>query len=135
MKERLATLISGSGTTMQEIIKASQSGEVDIDIACVISSNEEAGGIKKAKELGIPDKDIVVVNPKDEKFGPQIVKILKDHGATVVTQNGWLPFTPEMVIEEFPDRIFNQHPGPFLNLVERECMAEGFTRLVCFLFG
>lgn len=30
MKERLATLISGGGTTMQEIIKTCQSGEITI---------------------------------------------------------------------------------------------------------
>jgi folate-dependent phosphoribosylglycinamide formyltransferase PurN len=51
MRERLATLISGGGTTMQRIIQASQSGEISMDIACVISSSRTAGGIEKAKHF------------------------------------------------------------------------------------
>ena len=65
MKERLATLISGGGTTMQEIIRACQSGEIPLDVACVISSTPTAGGIEKARRLGIPDTDIVVVDPNE----------------------------------------------------------------------
>ncbi|MDP3955357.1 MAG: formyltransferase family protein [bacterium] len=122
MKERLATLISGGGTTMQEIVKACQSGEVPMDVACVISSNPTAGGIEKAHRLGIPDKDIVVVDPNkfrgddkkvdQEGFGLKILQELKERGVTVVTQNGWLPLTPEVVVDEYPETMFNQHPGP-----------------------
>lgn len=122
MRERLATLISGSGTTMQEIVKACQSGEIPMDIACVISSSPIAGGIKKAKRLGIPDKDIIVIDPNDFRgsdkkidqkgFGLKVLKELKERGVTVVTQNGWLPKTPKNVIDEYRDAIFNQHPGP-----------------------
>ena len=65
MKERLASLISGGGTTMQEIVKACQSGEVPMDLGCVISSSSTAGGIKRAKDLGIPEKDIVVIDPNN----------------------------------------------------------------------
>lgn len=122
MRERLATLISGGGTTMREIIKACQSGEVPMDIACVISSDPSAGGIAKAKKLGIPEKDIIIVSPElfrgeDRKideysFGMIILKELRSRGTTVVTQNGWMPHTPVQVIEEYKETIFNQHPGP-----------------------
>ncbi len=119
MKERLASLISGGGTTMQQIVRASQSGEIPMDVACVISSSVNAGGIKKAQELSIPT---VVVDPKNfrgndgkidqEAFGQALLKKLRDYGATVVTQNGWLPLTPAHVIDGYKDTIFNQHPGP-----------------------
>lgn len=122
MRERLASLISGGGTTMEQIIKACKSGEIPMDIACVISSKPDAGGIEKARRLGISGKDIVVINPNSfrgedkkvdqEGFGMAILKELRQRGATVVTQNGWLPLTPEHVIDEFPGTIFNQHPGP-----------------------
>lgn len=122
MRERLATLISGGGTTMQEIVKACQSGEVKMDIACVVSSTPTAGGIEKARSLRIPEKDIVVINLNNfrgedkkvdqEGFGLAILKELRERGVTVVTQNGWMPLTPEHVIDEFSETIFNQHPGP-----------------------
>lgn len=122
MKERLATLISGGGTTMQEIIKACRSGEVPMEIACVISSNSSADGIEKAKKLGISSEDIVIVDPNNfrgsdgkidqDKFGQAVLRELRQRGTTVITQNGWLPLTPGIVIDEFPGMIFNQHPGP-----------------------
>lgn len=121
-RERLATLISGGGTTMQEIIKACQSGEVPIDIACVIVSTPAAGGIEKADRLGIPRERIILINPDnfrgdngkvdEEGFGKMLLRALRKHGATVVTQNGWLPLTPEVVVNEYPETMFNQHPGP-----------------------
>lgn len=113
IKERLAILISGGGTTIAEIIKAVKSGEIpNMEIACVISSKDDAGGIEKARALGIPEADILTINPKQEQFGGKILEELRKRGVTVVTQNGWLPKTPEMVIEEYKGRIFNQHPGP-----------------------
>jgi len=122
MRERLVSLISGGGTTMEQIIKACQSGEIPMDVAGVISSNPTAGGIEKARRLGIPEKNIVVVDQNKfrgadrkvdlEGFGLAILKELRERGATVVTQNGWLPLTPEHVIDEYSETIFNQHPGP-----------------------
>jgi len=122
MRERLASLISGEGTTMREVIKACSSNEVPMDIVCVISSNPLAEGVGKARKLAIPDKDIVVINPNDfrdgnkkinqENFGKAILKELRKRRVTVVTQNGWLPLTPKNVIKEYENKIFNQHPGP-----------------------
>ncbi len=122
MKHRLGTLISGGGTTMNEMIKAIQSGEVDMEIGCILSSTPDAKGVEKARKLGIPAQDIVVVNPKDfrhfatmeerrEAFGKQMISVLMEHGVSVVTQNGWLPFTPPNVTQRFEGRIYNQHPG------------------------
>lgn len=122
MRERLAMLISGGGTTMEQIIKACKSGEIPMDVACIIASTRTAGGIEKAKRLEIPDKDIIVINPDDfrgddkkvdsEGFGLAILKELRQYNVTVVTQNGWMPLTPEHIIEEYSETIFNQHPGP-----------------------
>lgn len=107
---------------MQEITRACQSGEVPMDVACVISSDPNAGGIEKAHRLGVPDEDIIVIDPNkfrgDDKkvdmegFGSIILKELKGRGVTVVTQNGWMPLTPEAVIDQYPETMFNQHPGP-----------------------
>lgn len=118
---RLASLISGGGTTMEAIGKACLSGEIPFDLACVISSDPKAGGIEKAKNLGIPAEDILVINPEDfrvdgkvdqEKFGQAILKELKARKVDVVMQNGWMPLTPKNVIEAYPGKIFNQHCGP-----------------------
>lgn len=117
-------LISGGGTTMSEIIKAEQRGEIpNTRTGCIIASKDNIGGIEKARKLGIPEKDIVVVNPNDfrnkktkridrDAFGQRLIDELGERGVSLVTQNGWMPLTPENVIKEYLGRIFNQHPGP-----------------------
>jgi phosphoribosylglycinamide formyltransferase-1 len=119
MAERLASFVSGGGTTMQEIGRAYKRGEIPIELVLVIASNPTAGGIEKASGLKIP---YVVVNPDDfrgedkeidqEGFGLELRKRLREKGVTAITQNGWLPKTPSLVIDEYRETIFNQHPGP-----------------------
>ncbi len=118
-KENLGLLISGGGTTMDKMVRACLSREVVMDVGCVIASNSEAGGLVKAYNLGVNTE---VVNPDDyrggdgkvdqEGFGQDLLKVLRKHDISVVTQNGWLPLTPEVVIDAYPEKIFNQHPGP-----------------------
>lgn len=116
MRERLAILISGLGTTMAEIIKAQKSGELKLDISCIISNNPNAIGLQKAKDLGIPKKDIIVIETQPHStFSQRLLTELKSRNVTAVSQNGWLPLTPIEVINAYPNKIFNQHPGNPLN--------------------
>lgn len=122
MRERLAILISGGGTTMEAVVKACQSGKVPMDVACIISSDPTAGGIEKARKLQIPARDVSIVDPNNfkgldgkidrEVFGYSLLRELQRRSVTVVVQEGWMPLTPEQVINEYKDAIFNQHPDP-----------------------
>ncbi len=114
---RVALLISGSGTTAESIIRATQDGRLaGVEIACVIASSTEAGGIERTKKAGVPEKDVLVLSPKSfssrEEFGEAIIKECRARGVDFVGQYGWLVKTPENVIEAFEGRIANQHPGP-----------------------
>lgn len=118
-RERLALLVSGGGTTMEQVIKACQSGEIPMDVSVVVSSDPQAGAIQKAKDLGVR---VDVVDPKDfcdkdgkvnpDWFGQKIYRKTNQMRTTVVFQAGWLPKTPDNFIWYYQDRIFNQHPGP-----------------------
>lgn len=123
MTERLGILISGSGTTAAEIIQACKKGEIPLEVGCVIASKSSAGGIKKALELGIPHSKVVVVDRNTFRSGPRnyvdqtafghaLLDVLLKNRIDVVSQNGWLPRTPKLVVEAYINAIFNQHPGP-----------------------
>ena len=117
---KLALLISGGGTTMEAIIKACQSGYLSkVEPVLVISSNSNAGGIEKAKKLGIKEKDILIINSKDfknrEEFGEEIIKECKKREVEFIGQYGWMVLTPKNIIKEFEGKIINQHPGPLDN--------------------
>jgi len=118
--ERLVSLVSGGGSTMQEIARAIERGDVQgMKMAGVIASRPDAGGIAKARALNVP---IDIVDPRTyrnqgkidrEAFGRRLLDVLENRfGATVVTQNGWIPLTPSSVTAAYEGRMFNQHPGP-----------------------
>lgn len=116
-KLKVVSLISGGGSTMEALVKAAQAGELngdetEVEIAGVISNTDEAGGLKKAEKLQIPS---CVIERKlfadRESFGKMLLAVLEVMQADIVFQNGWLPVTPQNVIEAFQGRIFNQHPG------------------------
>ncbi|OGK34627.1 hypothetical protein A3F60_01675 [Candidatus Roizmanbacteria bacterium RIFCSPHIGHO2_12_FULL_39_8] len=120
MKKRplkIAILISGGGTTMESILKAGFYGELKnmIDPALIISSRPNAGGIEKARKLGIAAKNIAIVRFNKNliaSFSQKLLRILKKFDIDLISQNGWLPLTPESIIKEYHGRIINQHPGP-----------------------
>jgi phosphoribosylglycinamide formyltransferase-1 len=102
---------------MQAIIRACQSGALPrVEPALVIASKAEAGGVEKARALGIKDEDILIMSPKDfktpEEFGKKIIEECEKRNVDFIGQYGWLAKTPENVCEKFSGRIVNQHPGP-----------------------
>ncbi len=114
---RIALFISGGGTTMEAIIKATQNGSLkNVTPVLVIASNENAGGIEKARKLGIKNEDILVIKPKDfetrEEFGEEILKETKKRNVDFIGQYGWMVMTPENVLTEYKGMIVNQHPAP-----------------------
>jgi phosphoribosylglycinamide formyltransferase 1 len=111
IKHRLNTalLISGGGSTATAIMKASRAGRLDIRPVIVIANHPKAGGLKKAKQLGVETK---VINPQGQGFGHRLLQTFEEYQVGLVSQNGWLPLTPAKVVEKYPERIINQHPGP-----------------------
>jgi phosphoribosylglycinamide formyltransferase-1 len=113
----LAVFISGGGTTMREILRATKNHRLSrVNPALIVSSKPDAGGIEKARAEGIPEKDIVVLVRKDfqsiDAFGEAILKECRLRNVDLIAQCGFLPIMPSGVIEEYRSMIFNQHPGP-----------------------
>lgn len=119
MKERLGSLVFGEGSTMEQIVLACQRGELQMDLACVLAGKDGIEAIDRARKLKIP---VEIVDQEEFRgsdgkvdeygFGQAMLKVFRKYGATIIMQNGWLPHTPKNVIDEFPNMIFNQHPGP-----------------------
>jgi phosphoribosylglycinamide formyltransferase-1 len=51
MKPRLTALVSGSGSTVEAVIRASVAGDVDYEIGQIISSRRDAGIFERMKNL------------------------------------------------------------------------------------
>lgn len=114
---RVALLISGGGTTAAAIIRACKTGRLSkVEPVLVIASAPTIGGIKKVLDLGMPAKDVLVIDPKNfpvaDDFGAKILEECKKRNVEFLSQNGWLCLTPKNVIDEYSGMMLNQHPGP-----------------------
>jgi len=107
---KLAILLSGSGTTMANILQYIKAGALNAKIELVISSRSTVAGLQKAKQAGLKT---VIIRKKDypdiEQFSNQIVKELTNAKVDLVVQAGWLCLWK--IPPEFKDRVMNIHPA------------------------
>ena len=108
----IGVLISGSGTNLQAIIDAIESGHLHARVSVVISSRPDAYGITRAENAGIPTKVLsrdVYADPiaADEL----IVSTLKEAGVEYVVMAGYMRKLTDVVLDAFPDKVINLHPA------------------------
>ncbi len=111
-KIRLAVLASGSGTNLQSIIDQCQQGQLDADIALVVSNNPGAEALERAEKADI---NTLCINHRDfesrEKFDHAVVAALQEVKADLVVLAGFMRIISDVFLQAFPQRIINIHPA------------------------
>jgi len=112
MTTKLGILISGRGSNMQSIHRACAAGQVQAEVAVVISNRADAAGLEWAAERGIP---VAVLPHKDfdtrDAHDEAIVDVLRGVGAEWVCLAGYMRLLSQAFIDAFPNRILNIHPS------------------------
>ncbi|MBN2310788.1 MAG: phosphoribosylglycinamide formyltransferase [Candidatus Hydrogenedentes bacterium] len=110
MSIKVAVLLSGSGTTLQNLIDRIERGELDASIACVVSSRKSAFGLERARNHGIP---AVAVHRKDyedlDAFNRDIWEAVRRHEAELVVLAGFMSLLE--IPKDFAGRVINIHPA------------------------
>lgn len=110
MKLRLAILLSGSGTTLQNIIDLCEAETLDATVSCVIASRSSAYGLERAAKYGIPACAITAKSHPDfEARNEAIWDEVRSHGVELVVLAGYMSLLK--VPEDFTNRIINVHPA------------------------
>ena len=111
-KARLVILISGRGSNMQSIIRAIEAGELQADIAAVISNRPDAAGLQTASAAGIATQ---VINHRDfdsrEAFDQQLAREIDDYQPDYVILAGFIRILTAAFVEHFAGRLINIHPS------------------------
>lgn len=111
-KIRIAVLASGSGTNLQAIIDACETGYIPAEVVVVISNRKDAFALERARRKMIPD---CFVNPKDfpnrEAYDLKLASIIEEHQADLVAMAGYMLIVSAEFIRRFKNRIMNIHPG------------------------
>ena len=110
---RIGGLVSGGGTNLQAIIDSIASGKLtDTEIAVVISNNEGAYALERARKAGIEG---IVLSPKSfadrETFNEALIEKIDSYHLDLIVLAGFLVKIPEGLVEKYPGRIINIHPS------------------------
>lgn len=110
---KLAVLVSGGGTNLQAIIDGIANGTItNTEISVVISNNQNAYALERAKAAGIP---AVCVSPKNyadrDAFNHALLQTIQSYEPGLVVLAGCLVVIPEIMIQAYPNKIINIHPS------------------------
>jgi len=111
-RSKLVVLISGSGSNLQAFIDASKNGNLNADIAAVISNKAGVMGLERAKNVGIANEVIDHKQFDDrESFDTELADRIERYQPDLVILAGFMRIlTPEFV-GRFAGRIMNIHPS------------------------
>jgi phosphoribosylglycinamide formyltransferase-1 len=108
----IAVFCSGTGSNLQAIIDKVAEGYIPAKIALVVSDNETAFALKRAKKSGIKT---LVLDKKDfktrEEFDKEVIKNLKKKGVGLVVLAGFMRLLSPHFIKEYKNKIINIHPA------------------------
>ena len=105
-KVRMAVLVSGGGTNLQTLIDAIEKGDINGEIAAVISDRENAYALERAKKHQI--KGIYI----DRKYcAERIMPELQKMDIELVVLAGFLSILDSELVKAYQGRIMNIHPS------------------------
>jgi phosphoribosylglycinamide formyltransferase-1 len=107
---RLAVLLSGGGTTLQNLLDRIAAGTLRAEIAVVISNKADAFGLTRARQAGV---SAFVVERKScasrEDFSARIFAHCREADVDLVCLAGFLHLLH--IPEDFRHRVLNMHPA------------------------
>jgi len=130
---RLAVLISGSGTNLQAIIDATESGRLpDTRVVVVVSNRKAAYGLVRAERHGIP----TIYHPllpyrkagkSRAEYDADLAEMLAPYEPDLIVQAGWMHILSNAFLRHYP-RVLNIHPAlpgtfPGMHAIERAYVA------------
>lgn len=110
---KIVVCVSGGGTNLQAILDAIDNGSItNTEIIAVISNNEGAKALERARNHGIKD---ILISPKSyesrEKFNEDFTKQMIELKPDLIVLAGFLVRIPQAMVHAFHNRIINIHPS------------------------
>ena len=109
---KTTVLISGTGSNLQALIDAWQSGRLNIDINHVISNVPEAGGLARAESAGITSSILEhgTFSSRDG-FDRSLALLIASGDPDLIVLAGFMRIIGTETLKPFQGRIINLHPS------------------------
>ncbi len=106
---KVGVLASGRGTNLQAIIDACEKKMINARVVAVISDNEKAYALERAKKYGI---DAYFVDASDkEKHERKMDEILESHDVELVVGAGYMRILSAWFVNKWYGKLINIHPA------------------------
>lgn len=127
---KIGVLISGSGTNLQAMIDRIADGSLNASIELVVSSREDAYGLKRAAQAGI---ETLSLSPELYAADPEaadevIAAELRSHGVEYVVMAGYMRMVRDPLLAAFPNKILNLHPALLPAFKGAHAITDAWTR-------
>ncbi|QDU63786.1 Phosphoribosylglycinamide formyltransferase [Planctomycetes bacterium Pan216] len=137
MAIRLAVLVSGRGTTLANLLDRINEGQLDAEVAVVISNRPNVLALNLAELANLPAH--VVDKDADEELGAKVFQICREANVDLVVLAGFLRFVK--IPDDFVGKVMNIHPSLIpafcghgyygsrvhAGVLERGCKVSGCT--------
>jgi phosphoribosylglycinamide formyltransferase 1 len=107
---RIAVLLSGAGTSLENLLEQIDTRRLDAEVVLVIASKPHAGGLERAARRGIPAVAVPRrAHPDVEAFNDALHAELAKHAVDLVLLLGFL--SPFRTRGRWNGRVINVHPA------------------------
>ncbi len=105
--KNIAIFASGNGTNCEAIMKHFCNSS-EICVALVITNNNKAKVIERAKNFNVPVRCL----SKENINTPEIIlPLLQSYNIYIIVLAGFMLFIPDFLISAYPQKIVNIHPS------------------------
>lgn len=110
--KKIAILVSGNGTNMQNLINDCHNGRIPAQALLVLSDNPNAGALARARNYGVR---AVSVDRKSfatkAEFETEIMKRLDGDGIDYIVLAGFMRILSAEFVRKYKGKIINIHPS------------------------
>ena len=108
----IGVLVSGRGSNLQSILEKIENGELNCNLKLVVSDNEEAKALDRAKKYGVKNKFINTKKFNNKKeYEKKLIKVLEKEEVELVIMAGFMRILSPFFINHFKNKIMNIHPS------------------------
>ena len=112
MTKRIVVLISGSGSNLQAIMDAIDTGQINGRIEAVLSNKAEAFGLQRAQNANIPAITLKHTDFEDRlSFDQAMIKEIDQYQPDLIVLAGFMRILTPDFVRHYQGRMLNIHPS------------------------
>jgi phosphoribosylglycinamide formyltransferase-1 len=109
MAQRLAVLVSGSGTNLQAILDAIDHGHLRAEVVLVVANKADAPALARVPECGVA----LPIEPDESRrdYDARLAEVVAAAKPDWVVLAGWMRILTMSFLAKFPNQVINLHPA------------------------